>query len=569
MQVARALERDGLLNRARRALAGRRRARRPSGCASWHGRDSKTPCGGSSSASRTRTSQLLALLAPLGRPAPARLLARCREVALDDVMRVLRGLARSDLVSHVAEGFRAAHDVVGESIQAAWTRSSAPDCTTGLAAALTQTDGPQTSLPGTSTAPATRRAAAAATRPRPALDGRFADDEAHQLACRRAGARRRQATCGGRCSRCGPRPRSCKATWPSARDDLRAALTEAPPGRFEPPPDPTRPAHRRCRGPDACDGARRPRPRRGREGPGGPGTALYVRALVGMTIEPRRCPRSASTRHSRCSPNSAIRRHGRHPRRTGHVDVRFRRHHDCDRTSWTGLRAVHRQRQSVAGGDPSVRLRTRPWRSPGRPTRGRPHERRPRTRPNLGYAEGEAMVLWQHSGVLVGCGRLEEAGAAAARGRGLAKRIGHRGWTAGTLEGVRCRPRGSLRRPGRCRGRARRERPTSGEHLSMFTSGPERTSRCAACPGPFDEAADDVSQALDVPGDRPVRRPARAVRMAVARGDADALELVVEALQLARTGGHLLSAARLEELRGHCPPADPDFRADLEIEPAS
>ncbi len=56
----------------------------------------------------------------------------------------------------------------------------------------------------------------------------------------------------------------------------------------------------------------------------------------------------------------------------------------------------------------------------------------------LGYAEGEAMVLWQQAEVLVECDRAEEGLATAEAGLKLARRLGHRGWTATTsaAEGI-------------------------------------------------------------------------------------------------------------------------------------
>jgi hypothetical protein len=72
--------------------------------------------------------------------------------------------------------------------------------------------------------------------------------------------------------------------------------------------------------------------------------------------------------------------------------------------------------------------------------------------------------------------------------------------------------------------------------------------------GDWEGASRHVDDALDV-GSGLTLYEARLAQceLAVRRGDREAAKLIGEALEKAVTGGHLSSAARLEQLRGQAP----------------
>jgi DNA-binding SARP family transcriptional activator/tetratricopeptide (TPR) repeat protein len=553
LQVARALERDALL---RRGPSGswqvigapatdrvRELARAGQEATVWRQFERQPP----------QARELLAFLALLGRPVPARLLASAGGVAPDVVLSELRGLARSHLVSHVAEGFRTAHDVVGESIRARLDPVERARFHHRIAAALTKTDGPADELArhlhsaGDTAAAAEAYAAAASAR----ID-RLADDEAHQLACEglalepSGDVRRTLLEVRAETS-------FVQGDLASARADLRAALMGASPkgvrarllARLA---QLTAGAEDLTRAAELADLALA----EAGPDPAARAKALYVRALVGMNSELRTV--SEGRFDEALALFTEIGDSG------GMADILDARAMSAFGSGEVTAGIAQLDRVANLFTDSGNLLRVVTPRSTcghGLWFAGRAHEGLAHTSAalelarTLGYAEGEAMVLWQHAGVLVGCGRPNEGIAAASQGVDLAKRIGHRGWTACTLRalGVARAAVGDLSGAAAALDESV---STSGEHLSMFTSWSQaHLTLVLLAQGRIDEAADLVSRALGTTPaiDQYDVRLARC-EVAAARGDHDALELVDEALRLARAGGHLLSAGRLEELRG-------------------
>ncbi len=169
---------------------------------------------------------------------------------------------------------------------------------------------------------------------------------------------------------------------------------------------------------------------------------------------------------------------------------------------------------------------------------------------NLGYAEGEAMVLWHHAEALAACGRPEEGLATAQEGLALARRLDHRGWTAATLCAV-----------GLCHAalddsdaaaNALEDCLAISEHLVWFRSwAGSRLAQVTLARGDWEAASRHVDGALALGWGLTLYEARLAqCELAVRRGDKEAGMLLDQALELAITGGHLSSAARLQRLRG-------------------
>ena len=185
--------------------------------------------------------------------------------------------------------------------------------------------------------------------------------------------------------------------------------------------------------------------------------------------------------------------------------------------SWTGLRRLFTDSGNLLRVvTPRSSCGHGLWGSRDGPTRGFAHTSAAlKLTRNLGYAEGEA-----HGAVAArgGPGWLRTPGGGgrgSLQGVDLAKRIGHRGWTACTLRALGVARAGGRRGPVRCRRRARRERAARAASTCPCSRPGHRANLavCRLAQGRVDEAADHVSAALGTaPGDRPVRRPARSVR---------------------------------------------------------
>jgi hypothetical protein len=167
---------------------------------------------------------LLALLALLGRPAPARLLAEATGMTPAGVVAEMDGLVRAELVRHDERGWAVAHDLVGQTLGDGLEPIERARFHQQLARVLE--DAPDTAgerarhLAGAGDRPAAR--AAYATAARRQLE-RFADREAERLA--QAGLELDPSDAArGELLEVRVETRARTGRLPAARDDLRAAL---------------------------------------------------------------------------------------------------------------------------------------------------------------------------------------------------------------------------------------------------------------------------------------------------------------------------------------------------------
>jgi tetratricopeptide (TPR) repeat protein len=166
----------------------------------------------------------------------------------------------------------------------------------------------------------------------------------------------------------------------------------------------------------------------------------------------------------------------------------------------------------------------------------------------LGHHEGETYALWHRAEALAALGRADEAVSAAGRALAVARRIGHRGWTATALRAV-----GIARTAAGDLAGAEAAFASSLDvavHLPLFASW--AASRLALV----------KLMRGDVTGAEPlVRRAARegpplsrfeadlaAVEHACARGDPTAAARAASALRRAGTAGYLAHTVRLRDL---------------------
>jgi DNA-binding SARP family transcriptional activator/DNA-binding transcriptional ArsR family regulator len=168
----------------------------------------------------------------------------------------------------------------------------------------------------------------------------------------------------------------------------------------------------------------------------------------------------------------------------------------------------------------------------------------------LGHPEGETYALWHRTEALACLGRTQEALAAAEAALDIARRIGHRGWTATAWRalGIARQQAGDL--PAALH--AFESSLEASEHLNLFASW--AAARCALvliALARLDEAAPLVARAF-ADGPPLGRYEARLaeVELAVARGDATAAMLAAKALRRADAAGMRQGRARLVELAG-------------------
>ena len=177
---------------------------------------------------------VLALLALLGREAPARLLAMAASVSETEVLQALGALADADLVRQRQHGWGLAHDVVGEVLASELSDAERARWQAQLAAALDAVDGDQAERARLwrDAGDRVRAAEAYAVAARHALDS-FADDEAERLAeDGLALTGRSTELVSRRCSlhEARARARQRKGDLVGARADLGTALHDAGPG---------------------------------------------------------------------------------------------------------------------------------------------------------------------------------------------------------------------------------------------------------------------------------------------------------------------------------------------------
>ena len=494
--------------------------------------------------------ELLASLALLGRPVPVRLLSTAWGVTVDDAMHVLRDLARNHLVRHDTEGFRVDHDLVGETIRDRLDPVVRAHLHQRIADALAGSDGPVDELArhltgaGDVAAAASAYATAAAARL-----ARFADREAHQLAAEGL-ALEPAAEVGAALLEVRAETYARHADLDAARRDLRAALGQVPGGPARSRlltrlAELTAGAEDLLRGAELADLAIA----EAGDDPAARARALYVRALLDMNQHHRE--------QSEERFDEALRIFTRIGDAVGMADILDARamttfgYGDITR----GIAEFDRVARLFTDSGNLLRVVTpRSTRGHGLLFSGRAQEGLIETSSalelsrSLGYAEGEAMVLWHHSEVLLGCNRPEAALAAADAGVILARRLGHRGWTSMTVcaQGLARAALGDL--DGATS--SYEETLRTSEHLIMFTSwAHSRLAQALLAQGDVEAAARHVEAAQAGPGLQQYEARLALCELAVRRGDEDASDLVDEAIRSADMGGHAVSAERLRELQ--------------------
>ena len=500
---------------------------------------------------RAEGRELAASLALLGRPAPLRLLTEATRIPADDATKAVRDLARHHLVRHDTEGFRVDHDLVGETIRDRLPAVERAGLHQQLANALESTDGPLDErarhLAGAGDKVAAASAYSAAARAR--LDV-FANTEAQQLADeglalepdgeKRAHLLEVRGETRARQGDPGP-----------AREDLRAALalTTARPARSRLL---TRLAKLTLGADDLMHAAELAdlALTEARDDPDARARALYVRGLVDMSLHGREQTEERF--------DEALALFTANGDAAGMADILDARAMATfvDGDINAGIAQFERAARLFTDSGDLLRVVTpRSTRGHGLLFAGRPAEGLSQTSAalelarNLGYAEGEAMVLWHHAEALVACGRPEEGLEAAQNGVALARRLDHRGWTAGTLCALGlCRY--ALEDPDDATEALEEAIAISGPMVWFRSWAGARLTMVALARGDWESASRHVDDALAVASGLPLYE-ARLARceLAVSRGDVETGTLIDQALELAVTGGHLSSAARLEELR--------------------
>lgn len=497
--------------------------------------------------------EVLAVLALLGRPAPARFLASVCGQDVDETTRVLQQLSRAGLVGHHPSGFAVDHDLIAETIRDRHEPVERARVHQRIAEALERSGAHHDELArhlaaaGDTAAAGAAYAAAAVGRL-----GRFADREAAQLAAEGLALEpddEIRATLLEVRGETSARQRDLGA----ARADLRAALglTAAPPVRarlLTRLAALTAGAEDMLRASELADlalvEAGDDRPARAR--------AVYIRALIDMNL--------GEEERAAAGYDDALALFTAAGDADGVADI-------LDARAMTtfsygdinnGIPALHRVARLFADSGNLLRVVTpKSARGHALQMAGRPHEGLTETTSalqlarDLGYAEGEAMVHWHHAEALLACGRTDESVAVAEEGVALARRLDHRGWTCATLCALGLARHGAGDLDGataaldECLDR-------SGDHLIAFIAwSHSRLAQILLDRNQVAEAADHVESALAITAAGLQQYEARLAQCEVAwaRGDAGAKALIETALDSALRGGHKTSADRLAALR--------------------
>lgn len=170
---------------------------------------------------------------------------------------------------------------------------------------------------------------------------------------------------------------------------------------------------------------------------------------------------------------------------------------------------------------------------------------------SLGHAEGVTYALWHRSEALAALGDADEAAGCAREALAVAGRIEHRGWTATALRalGIALRTGGDL--PGAAEA-FRRSLDTASGGLTLFSSWAAAQLALTVLAGGDLAAAGPLVHRALTEGPALAQYEARLARaeLACARRRPEAAAIAADAARLARAGGHLASAPRLEELVG-------------------
>lgn len=551
LQVARSLEAEGLLRR--RAEAGwevveepspervRELARAGQQDAVWR-QFERLP---------RDVRQLLAALSLLARPVPVRLLSAVCATSVDEAIRLLRDLSRNHLVRHDTEGFRVDHDLVGETVRDRLDAVERATLHQHIADALVVAGGPADELArhlkGAGDAAAAASAYVTAARAR--ID-HFAHREAEQL-CSEGLALDPAAAARTALLELRAEALAVNGDLEGARADLRSAIGDTAPGATRSRLL-TRLAHLTFGSEDLLRASELADLALAEAGddPGARARATYVRALVDMNLD---LPALAERRFEEAlglfttlgdTAGMAEIFDARAMTAFGNGDVT------------AGIEQFDRAAKLFAdSGNLLHSVIPRSGRGHALMFGGRPAEALVDTTTalelarTLGFLDGEAMVLWHHAEVLVECGRPADGRAAAEEGLAIAKRLGHRGWTA-TTAGALGVARAALGDLGGAVLALEESLRVSGEYLVMFRCwGHARLAQVLLAQDRVEEAGRHVEQALAT-GPGLAQHEARLAQceVSVRRGDAGAGALIESALQHALASGHAMSAKRLRQL---------------------
>lgn len=496
--------------------------------------------------------QLLATLSLCGRPVPVKILRDACPLSVEDANRLLSVLSRSHLVRHGSEGFRVDHDLVAETIRDRLDDVERAALHQSIADALSRFDGPQDEqarhLAGAGDPAAAAEAYVVAATAR--ID-RFAHREAEQIATEALAlaptGRTRVALLAIRADAL-----FMNGDFEPSRNDLREAIGATAPG-----PARSRLFTRLAQVTFGSDDLMRAAEltdlalAEAGDDDATRARATYVRALVDMNLDRRadadRRFDEALALFERLSDALGVADiiEARAMTTFGHGDIT------------TGVQEFDRAAKIFTDSGNLLRVVTpRSTRGHGLLFAGSPLEGLQDTTEalglaqNLGYAEGEAMAMWHRAEVLVGCGQPVEALAVAEAGRVIARRIGHRGWTATTSLAIGCAQAALGDLPAAAAAYEESLR-VSGEHLIMFRCwGHARLASVLIAQGRHQEAAHHVEGALR-PAPALAQYEARLARceLAVRVDPETAGEVIADALELADAGGHEMSGARLRQLQ--------------------
>ncbi|HYR64137.1 MAG TPA: AAA family ATPase [Actinomycetota bacterium] len=499
--------------------------------------------------------ELLCLLALLGRPVSARLLAEAAGASLDRILDDLDALGRSGLVQAGPSGWTTAHDLIAEVVAARLPATAGARLHELLAGAL-RNDGADLAEVARHLAGAGDTGAAAMAFAEAAAQRlqRFAHREAEQVAEAGLALTPKPAVASALLEvRAEARART--GDLPGAREDLRAALAGAASG--------PRRSHLLTRlallasGAEdlaTADGLVELAMAEAGSDKGARAGALSVAAIIDMNADRRdRAQRRA---------DEALELFRRTGNARGIADVLDGRAMATFLAGDILAAAGAFERVARLFEDSGDLLRVGTPRSTrghaltfmARPGEGLTDARRALALArSLGHSEGEAYALWHCSEALSALGRPDEALASASSALAIAERIGHREWTAASLRavGIAHQAAGAFD----LAEAAFRRSLAASDHLSLFAGwAAARIALVLIARGDAPAAAPFLARSL-AEGPELSRYEARLAEaeLAVVSRDPGAGELVGTAMGLAEQGGHLQSAARLAELASMFP----------------
>jgi tetratricopeptide (TPR) repeat protein len=505
---------------------------------------------------------VLALLALLGREAPARLLAAAASVSERDVLEALGALADADLVRQRQHGWGLVHDALGEVLADELSHADRARWQAQLAAALDLENGDEAERARLwrESGDLMRAADGYAAAAQRALRS-FADDEAERLA--EEGlllARRSRDLVARRCALYETRAlaRQRKGDLVGARADLRAALREAGPG-------PRRAillaelatlvsgSDDLVRGAELAELALVE---------AGSDAAAQARALEVASVIDMNLDRTARSEQRAAEALLLFGELGDSHGAARILDARaMATFLDSDIRRGTELldRAAHLFADS---GDLMRLVTPRSTRGHGLVLLGRAADGLAdaddalEVARTLGHPEGQAYALWHRGEALAVLGRSEQALAAGTEALAIAASIGHRGWTATSWRTIGLAEQSAGEYAAALH--AYERSLAAAEHLDLFTCwAAARAALMHLQLGRTGPAAALVSRAL-VTGPALGRHEARwadAV-LAVCRGEDRRRSVIEHAIAEAVRGGALVYLPALEALReGRSPQA--------------